>query len=170
MRRIFAVALAAVLIACLAFSPAEAKKKTITGSAITDLVVGTSSVSDTSTSIDITGYDYIGLTTQIVVASGGGAGAGLFYVEGSVDAGVWTKVAVIDFADTNMIRTDIPFAGTASLQKSIVVSVLGYTVADDDVFDGFWLGNYLPYDKLRVIVTDTNWNAAATFSYDWIVE
>ena len=97
MKRFITLALALVLIAGIfTAGPAEAKdKKIIPGSTITTLLVGTSQVIDTSMAIDAWVWDYIGVTVQIDVTSGGGAGAGLFYFEGSTDAGVWEKMKAL---------------------------------------------------------------------------
>lgn len=170
MRNLLTVVLVAFLIGGVLTAPVDAasRKRIIPGSSITALIVGTDAVSDTSTAIDITDYSEIGITATITVTSGGSAGAGLYYIEGSIDGTVWTKVPVIDMTDTGMVRTDMAFASTASLQVSGIV-VSGYTIADDSAYDGFFMGNYLPYKVLRIVVVDTNWNAAATFTFDWIV-
>lgn len=174
MKRFITLALAIILIAGIFSVPLEAKKKVIPGSAITDLLVGTSQVLDTSTVFDITGYNYVGLTAQLTRASGGASGAGLFYVEGSVDAGIWEKVYMVCLSDTFAVKNSVAFSGETSLQKSVIISIVPYDLADAQngsaVADGLHFGNFLPYEKLRLIVDDTNWNWVGTFDFDWIVE
>ena len=172
MKRFMTIALALILIAgILSVGPAEAKKRVIPGSTIADLLVATSAVLDTGLVFDVSGYDYVGLVCQIDSDTLGASGAGFFYIQGSTEAGVWEKVRFINLSDSCVVTDTVVLSGTGDIQKSVVLC-LPYDLKDgaNATPDGVFIGNYLPYEKLRFIISDTNWNTRAEVDFYWIVE
>ena len=162
MRRLL-IGLVALVLLLGTGAPSAADKATRQWDTVTDLLVGTSAVLDTVGLFDTKHFDKIGVHITVDVTSGGGAGGGEIWFEGSVDTLGWTKLWIVQLSDSGFINQSFTLTSTTDLTFSGIL-VCPYDITDANaVIDGILdPTKYLfPYSKIRCIVKDTNWNAAA---------
>jgi len=185
MKRFIFVALAVLIMGALVapMSPAEGKDwKMIASGGLDTMLVGTSAVLDTTPAISFQDKNFLVFQLDLTLASGGNAGAGFVYVEGRVSDGNWVKLPLVDLSDSCAVVYEAIFDGQATLTKYVIVGKalpLGLDTTDyiggtfvagkGEMLPGppLW-GDYLPFDKVRAITSDTNWNAVVTVSGSWI--
>lgn len=158
----FTILIVAIALILFSVSPAEAAKveKKYFGD-VTDLVVGTSAVVDTVGTINIGEYDWIGFHIEVDVASGGGSGGGTITFEGNTGGLQWTPLWIIEYSDSGYVNTSLTLTSTSDLVFTGSLT-FPYDLTDANAaINGFDSTVPLPFEKIRCIVTDTNWNAAA---------
>jgi len=184
MRKLFTfVALVALVFGALAFTGAPAVAKdfeTISTGALDTLLVGTSAVLDTTLAVSI--KKDMALVIDIEVLSGGGSGAGYVKVQGRVASGYWIDLPLVDLSDSCAVVINAAFSGTASLAKYVLIGkALPLGLDTTDYFGAYKIAgtagegtgyaiinDWLPIDKVRAIISDTNWNASAALTGTWV--
>lgn len=178
MKRLTFTSILIAIMVFAVFTPARAGTEVRQMSAITDLLVGTSAVSDTTTAINCLNYDYIGAAFDIDWTSGGDAGGGLVYFEGRVHStsGTWVKLWVVDLTDSMEVKQDIAWAATlqADASLAVIITAVPVGIKSSEVTTtrpvGGMISNALPFYEIRSVVVDTNWNAVAGITGYWILK
>ena len=171
--------LALIFLVILVLIPIEARAwrdvEVFTAAWADTLATGTTADTIYSGWMNIEDYDYVAVQTFLDVTSGGGAGAGALYVQGRISSGTnYENLWFINMSDSMEIVTSEAISSTADLTKTFLLSMQpskslkALAEAAEDTEDIFVLGNYLPYDEIRVMIIDTNWNAAVDVSGKWI--
>ena len=138
-------------------------------STIDALVVGTSAVAETTTAHRIEGFDYVGASVHFDVTSGGGAGAGTLVFQGRVDdTAIWTDLWIVNLSDSFDVAMTVAFSGTADIVRDCFITYAPIDVKTGGYTEDFHIVNPYPYTDIRMIVNDTNWNAACTVTGKWI--
>ncbi len=169
MKSRFSILAILVLVAVLA-APADAGDlRKIGPFAATDLLVGTSAVNDTIGTIDIGRYDFVGFQVEVDVTSGGSSGGATMYFEGSVDTLTWMKLWLVEYSDSCLVDQTLTMSSTADLKFAGVISAMPYDLRDAYYTMSGFLECPIPFMKIRAIIVDTNWNAAAGVDLVYIV-
>jgi hypothetical protein len=175
MKRLFTFALIAAL-ALLLSTPANADKRVIEMNACA-VTTGTSAEYDTTLAIDITDAAILSGYVTIDVSSGGSAGAGYLKFEASDASGTgWTTLFVVDHSDSLTLTTQIAYSSTVDLYKAFTLCLPvevaaggagGATAVPLEILYDLQL---LGFEKVRMIIVDTNWNAAAAITGSWYMK
>jgi hypothetical protein len=152
------------------------------------LTVANSQIYDTSTTISPSGYSYIAAVVNIDWKAAGLGGAGYIYFEGSTtptmstyfprvpdSQGYWVRLPFVTVSDSLEVVTSQAFSGAADVGLAAIISIMpntavkGVTTEARGSLEGAQMGNFLPFRRIRMVISDTNWTAKAVVTGYWVV-
>lgn len=169
--------LAAVFALCFATSASAVQTLQISamGKLNDSLTVANTQLYDTSSALAPDGFDYIGAVVDFDLLAAGGGGAGYIYFEGCISdtSHTWIRIPICDLSDSLEVKTQIAVSGTTDVSLGALISVWPssyvktiWSRAGAPV--GGALINWLPYKKIRMVISDTNWTAKAKVKAYWV--
>jgi hypothetical protein len=166
----------AVLFAVLLFGCAEAgvlEKQSMTFAGADSLKLATTADTVISGAFNISACDFVGAEVKIDITSGAGTGAAAIYFQGRVGSRAWENIAFCNYSDSLDIVMSLAVTGTTDMQRYVALTIQAAEwnaegIDVDDTETEIIVGNYLPYDQVRLYVLDTNWVAWARVYGTWL--
>ena len=193
MKKLFLVSTVLAALLALAFSGVYGQETINTylpmGGMNDSLTVANTQIYDTSTAINPSQYSYLAAVINVDRKLGGRAGAGYFYFEGCLTpsklpsayaashdtTGYWIRIPFLSVTDSLEVKTSEVMSGYADISYAAILSVMPSThmksigYAARGPIAGGAAVNWLPFKRVRMIISDTNWTAKAVITPYWVV-
>jgi hypothetical protein len=192
MKKLFLIGAALAALLALAFSDVIAQENIYIpmGKMNDSLTVATSQIYDTSTTLAPSLYSYIAAVIKVDRLMAGSAGAGYFYFEGSYTptkyptayagscdtSSYWIRIPFLSVTDSLEMKTSEVMSGYADISYAAILSIMPNSFVKGwasggkvGAIEGAAMFNYLPFNRIRMIISDTNWNIKAKVYPYWVV-